>query len=192
MYNTTYIPDTALLSAKGRSPEVIKMALGKKLLIAIVAVVIIVIICIAAGIIVLNKDNKKEDTYWYYIDYGAYETSTATNGWISAESGNALDGLNQALSDAGVINTNDISSNGWINTINGVTPDSNNGESWYTWAWSGSTWTELTDTLGNVDGTLFYIGVTGYTVGPAPDYVTTIEIDPNVTTGWQGEGPFAQ
>ena len=169
-----------ILFGRDKLPEVINLALGKKLLFAIIAIVIIVVICIAAGIIVLNNGDKdnggtaEAHDYWYYIDYSDYASSTATNGWISGDGDNPSDALVQSLG-AG---NSEIDGN-WIDSINGVAPIFTvSGESWYTWVWTGSQWNgDDTLGLGEPNATVFYIGITTFD----EDNNYAAALDPNTT-----------
>lgn len=50
-----------------------------------------------------NSDNShyNKNTYYYYIDYGPYETSTTQNGWIYAQAYYPDSGLLAALNGKG-------------------------------------------------------------------------------------------
>jgi len=167
----------------------------KKYIITIVAVVIVVIVICAAGVVLLKKDNNSnsgsndgsgstEAKYWYYLDYGDNQSSTAQNGWVSADSGDTpADGLSEVTDCS--INT----AYGTIESINGVAPDwATTNESWGIWVWNSPTtqWQDSPVMLGNSTDTVFYIGVTAFDS-------TTYEpmLDPNALTDWTSGGPFA-
>jgi len=170
---------------------------SNKLLLIVVAVVAVVIICIAAGFIVLSSDDDsdeaEENTYWFYIGYGHYASSTIQNGWISAEGDNALDGLYNALDE------NDIDyyiNNGWITSINNVEPvwDDNSAEGWGNWMWtadgfddSAEGWEWMQTAISETTtGKAYYIFVIEYdTETYDPQY------DPHTVSGWKNGGPFA-
>ncbi|MCL2148589.1 MAG: hypothetical protein FWH47_04555 [Methanomassiliicoccaceae archaeon] len=169
--------------------------------VVIVAVVLVVVVVAAAAFFMLSNnsdDNSKKNTYWYYIDYGDYETSTVANGWISGEGNNAYEGICSALDGLGI--TFDIPDSGlmegFIIEINGVEPDwSATGDSWSQFVWTGGTdssisdgWEEMGTGITGVTTSqnIFYFGVTEF---DSVTYEPTL--DPNTTTGWQDGGPFA-
>jgi len=182
----------------GKTPLVMINMEGKSnvAVIGVVCLIIGILVGVGIGYAVFhssNDNNSTEETYWYYIDYGTYQSSTATDGWISAQSGNAFDGLNQALANNGMTD-NSISNTGWITKINGVAPDSSQPESWYTWVFTGTTgnsvvgtWIDPSAVLGQSVGTVFYIGLSTFSA----DWITTY-MDPNKPpTNWASGGPFA-
>ncbi|MDR0309638.1 MAG: hypothetical protein LBH88_02630, partial [Candidatus Methanoplasma sp.] len=67
---------------------------GKNLVFLVVGLVVVAVVAVCVWQFVLNDD--KDDgttTYWFYIDYGVYETSETENEWISGEGKSAYDGL---------------------------------------------------------------------------------------------------
>jgi len=174
-------------------------AKSNKTLLIVVCVIVVVLIIAVAGYFLLMKngdgddnDNEAEAKYWFYLDYGDYEGDNAQNGWISAVDGSTpLNGLFNALNAEGI--AYDISSAGWIVSICGIEPDwTATMESWYSWGWaSDSTWEELSDTLGNVTESWFYIGVTAFDEDD-DGYNTIPALDPNSETEWQNGGPFSE
>jgi len=147
----------------------------------------------AVGYFMWNSSDDDETTYWYYIDYADYATSTVKNGWISAESDTVVHGLFKAL-DANKIEYA-ISESGWITSINGVEPtwDATSSESWGSWIWTVDKYTPQTawEKCNGLDvtiGNTFYIVVTSYNP-------TTYEMldgqDPDSKSAWKNGGPFA-
>jgi hypothetical protein len=136
-----------------------------------------------------NNDAAQETTYWYYIDYGNYESSDAQNGWISAKSDNVVNGLIKALGETKNVIDNE---SGFITSINGVEPIwTETGENWGSWLWTSNSnnisfgkWAEGPG-LDITQGIFFYIGVASW------DPVTyALVTDPNAESAWKTGGPF--
>ncbi|MCL2032693.1 MAG: hypothetical protein FWH45_00245 [Methanomassiliicoccaceae archaeon] len=175
------------------------------LLFIVVAIVAVVVVC-AAAIYFLNKDSDDKDgdngsevtTYWLYVDYGANETTTVTNGWMSGEGSNAYEGVCAALEGKGIPYniTSGGGMDGLIVEINGVEPDWNaTGESWSQFIWTGDTDSTISDgweamgtgiTGVTTSQNIFYFGVTTFD----PDTYEP-DLDPNAKSGWKNGGPFA-
>lgn len=182
-------------------------------------VIVIGVVCLIVGILIgvgvgyaawhnSNDNNSTEETtYWYYIDYNGNQNSagTATNGWVSAQSDNAFDGLIAALQSNGLTSTTNMLSTepgtysfgnygmpAWINSINGVNPD---------WATTETSWGSFILTVpANSDsaslyniwmqtagldvsiGNVFYIAITSF--------VDNSPVLPDTTDAMSG-GPFA-
>ena len=139
-----------------------------------------------------GNGHKKNDTtqYWFYIDYGAYETSEIHNGWISAQ----IVGYNPLYALQSVIGAT-VDSDMALESINGIAPGLNSdGESWVVWTWMPhsnafgiGTWNMADDKIAySTTGEVFYLGVTD--VDPVTNHPS---MDPNAQSGWQKEGPFA-
>ncbi|MDR1954726.1 MAG: hypothetical protein LBP82_02085 [Candidatus Methanoplasma sp.] len=172
----------------------------------------IVVVAVAAVAIyhVFNNGNSDVDdggsvddgtTYWFYLDYSIYETSTIKNGWISGKGGNALEGLFTALKDKEIpyeIPTSGGAA-GFITSINEVDPiwdmTAPAAYSWSQFIWaedsfdvSLSGWEEMDVSIAGVTTSqnIFYLGVAQWDTSSF-----TCLFDPNTLTGWQTGGPSA-
>jgi len=180
------------------------------------------VVCLIVGILIgvgvgfamwhnsSDNNNSTEETYWFYIDYNGNQNSadSATSGWISAQSDNALDAFNQALQDSGLTSTTDTTSTApsgsyslgnygdpsWINSINGIYPDwSTTGESWGSFVLTVDANSDAsalyniwmpTAGLGVSIGSVFYVTATTF------DENTSLPVLPDTTVAMSG-GPFA-
>jgi|GEM_PF-1493113 len=172
----------------------------KKTVLIIAAVAVVVVVCAAAVFIVLSKDNNKdnndadeENTYWFFIDYGSYETVVVANGWFSAKGSDALDGFRNAMDANGI--SYDVSTTGFINEINGVEPifdmTAPVSYSWSQFAWKGNAsgdWEEMNTGINEASSTqiIFYFGIAAW---ETVNFTTDFEPDKSVVT--QEGGPFA-
>jgi hypothetical protein len=171
------------------------MEKNRAILFLVVGLIVGIIVGVAVGYAAFNNNSDNEETettYWYYIDYGDYATSSTENGWISAESDTVLNGLFEALHDNGIDYA--ISDTGWITSINGIAPvwDANHSDSWASWVWTANSdntslegWASTTG-LDVTLGTTFYLAATTFD----PDTYQVI-MNPNDESGWQDGGPFA-
>jgi len=175
----------------GKSLETNMNIKSKNAVIAVAFLIVGILIGATAGYVAYSNSNNYGPTiFWFYIDYGPYETSDLQNGWIPAQiSGYYPLGALQKVTDTTVDSDMELVS------INGVAPKwDTTGGSWVIWVWSPTSnaygkgaWNQAESNLKlSTAGMVFYLGFTYI------DLVTNApSMDPNSMSGWQKEGPFA-
>lgn len=150
-----------------------------------------------------NFHVAKGTQFYYYIDYGQYETNSIHSGWISAVANNAVQGLFRALQQNGI--PHDIVLTGFntatIKSVNNINPSLDStatvAYNWSLFVWtysfnsySSAGWQNI-DTVSGVMlcGDTFYLGVTPWDNSNSTEHVCLL--DPNTTTGWSDGGPFS-
>lgn len=152
--------------------------------------------CLLIGMLagyLLEADPKFDDgggyndntRYWFYLDYGSYETSELQSGWVEGEAP-----YRQPLRALDSVADMTVGPEGELLSVNGITPDTDlTGERWVVWLApfptpDGLKWiaagTDLESLLGLYT---FYIGITDFhSVTKAPIN------DPNTMSIWFGDG----
>lgn len=160
-----------------------------------IAVVVALAIVIIGGSFVAKGilDNRAGDDYYIYLD-GMGDI----NGWYSANSDNAVDALEKAMSEKNIdcaINHQ----NGWLLSIDGHIPDSANNIGYGIFEYTSISVESPSSyyffngpTLANISSNIVYISYGSYTI--AEDWSTTYSVNPGSCTDAKllTAGPFAE